>query len=99
MPDGWRLAPKAQDDLSDIWNFGAERWSEDQADAYGRDLARLFGTLARHPRIARERPGLPEGVRVHPYRAHMIFYRVDGDGIEILRIGHGRSDWLAAFDE
>lgn len=98
MPDDWRLAPEAQDDLSDIYDFGAERWSEDQADAYARDLARLFSVLAAHPQIARERSGLPDGTRVHPFRSHLIFYRPDETGIEILRIAPARSDWLDALN-
>ena len=97
MADGWRLAPKAEADLEDIYAFGAERWSEDQAGTYARDLARLFALLAAHPRMARRRSALPEGTRVHPYRAHLVFHREDGDGIEVLRIAHARSDWLSAL--
>ena len=98
MPDGWRLAPEAQQDLSDIYDFGAERWSDDQAAAYARDLARLFAILAAHPQMARERVGLPDGTRIHPFRSHMIFFRIDGGGIEVLRIAHARSDWLDALN-
>ena len=98
MPDGWRLAPEAQQDLSDIYDFGAEQWSDDQAAAYARDLARLFSILAAQPQMARERTGLPDGIRVHPFRSHLIFYRPDETGIEILRIAHARSDWLDALN-
>ena len=102
MADGWRLAPKAEADLEDIYAFGAERWSEDQAGTYARDLARLFTLLAAHPRMARRRSALlavedEVGTRGHPYRADLVFYREEGDGIEVLRIAHARSDWLSAL--
>ena len=93
MPDDWTLAPEAERDMDDIWDFGAERWSEDQADAYARDLNGLFTLIAQHPHMASTRPGTPEGVRVHPHRAHLIAYRPDAGGILIVRVLHGRSDW------
>ena len=32
-------------------------------------------------------------VRVHFYQAHVIVYVLDGSGILVLRILHGRQDW------
>ena len=98
MPDDWRLTPAAQGDFGKIYDFGADRWSEDQAVRYARELREVFSLLASQPRMARERPEFGHGIRVHPHGAHAVFYRAVRDGIEIVRIAHGRSDWRVLFD-
>ena len=52
-----------------------------------------FELLAEHPQIARERPELHAGVRLHPYQSHLIVYAVRDFGILIVRVLHGRQDW------
>jgi toxin ParE1/3/4 len=51
--------------------------------------------LSRFPRAARLRDEVDPPVRAYPYRSHLIVYDIDGDAIVILRIRHGREDWLA----
>ena len=93
MPEQFRLAQAAETDLIDLWHFGAARWSVEQADRYEDGLLALLDLLSTQPSMSRERPDLGAGVRVHPYRSHVVFYRADDDGIEVLRIAHSRSDW------
>jgi toxin ParE1/3/4 len=45
-------------------------------------------------RAAPERAELGHSSRVHPYRSHIIFYRLDGADTFIQRIRHGSEDWL-----
>ena len=49
--------------------------------------------------MAGERPVLGDDIRVHPYAAHLIIYRILDDGIQIVRVPHGRQDLRAALDE
>ena len=101
MPNADRrfaFTPRALDDLEAIWDHGADRWSPDQADRYQTDLFRLFALLAERPHMARERPVLGDGIRVHPYASHLIVYRVLDDGIQIVRVPHGRQDLRALLD-
>ncbi|WP_245653575.1 type II toxin-antitoxin system RelE/ParE family toxin [Sphingomonas pituitosa] len=46
-------------------------------------------------RISREREELRQRLRAFRYKAHLIFYHAQADGILILRLRHGREDWLA----
>lgn len=33
-------------------------------------------------------------MRIHPFKAHLIVYRIDDDGdIFIVRVRHGQEDW------
>ena len=87
-----RLTEAARDDVQDIWLFGADRWSVPQADGYEDGLRALIRAPAETPTMAPER-GPISGIRVHPYRSHIIAFRVTDDGILVLRVLHGRSDW------
>ena len=93
VSERFRLARAAETDLIDLWHFGAARWSSEPADSYEDGLLALFDLLSKQPSMAHERPDLGAGVRVHPYRSHVVFYHADDDGIEVLRIAHSRSDW------
>ena len=99
MAERYRLTPGAESDLADMWRFGAGRWSPEQADRYEDGLLALLGLLSTQPSMAREQPEVGTGVRMHPYRSHVIFYRPGGDGIEVLRIVHARSDWTDVLDD
>lgn len=94
-----RLSPAAQNDLSDIWDYTAEMWSPDQVDAYLRGLGDTFGTLCSHPEIARERVEIDPPVRLHPYRSHLIIYRIEKDHLAIIRVVHSRQHWQTLQNE
>ena len=92
MPTRARLSRQAGIDLADIWTFGAAKWSVMQADRYEDGLHAAIDLLAANPRMAPER-GPIAGIRIHVYRAHLIVYAEARDGITVLRVLHGRSDW------
>ena len=98
MAERWIATERARADLRDIWFFGAERWSPKQADTYLRALVQTFDLLADQPMLARERREIAEGVRSHPQGTHIILFRVDPKGIEVLRVVHQRSNWSAYLD-
>jgi toxin ParE1/3/4 len=50
----------------------------------------VLDLLAHSPKISIE---VGKRMRAHPYRSHMIIYREDDDGVEILHIRHGHSNW------
>jgi toxin ParE1/3/4 len=94
-PPGYRLSPRALDDLEEIWRYSAETWSIDQADRYVDDLARLFGLIATLPSLGQERRDINPPVRIHAHGRHVIVYVEDGADVTILRLLGTRQDWLA----
>ena len=88
----WRLRDAARIDLAEIWLGSAERWGMDQADAYIRAIESRLQHACDFP----ESYPLYEGSR-GPFRkatsgSHVMFYRVDGDVIDVVRILHSRMD-------
>ena len=98
MP-GYRLTRAAADDVVAIFGEGLEQFGLAQANRYHEGLAATFSFLAQYSRAAREREEIRDPVRIYPYRAHVIVYELGpGDEVLILRVRHGREDWLAELE-
>ena len=88
----YRLKPAAQKDLSDIWDYTQANWGIEQAEKYTRDIQQAIETVADNPLRGRERPDVAPGYRSIPTGKHAVFFRVEPDGIVIVRILHESMD-------
>ena len=95
---GYRLTPKAEDDLEAIWRYSAETWSPVQADTYIDTLIATIETIVAMPTLARERAEFDPPVRIHPAAEHLVIYCIDGDMILVIRILGGRQNWRAMLE-
>ncbi|RYM09534.1 type II toxin-antitoxin system RelE/ParE family toxin [Sphingobium cupriresistens] len=95
----YQLSGAAERDLAHIAAYTVEAFGVAQALAYRDGLIRSFDFLAENPNSARLRHELNPPVRAHRFQSHLIFYDVQADGgILILRVRHGREDWLSDMD-
>ncbi len=92
---GYRLSKGADEDITSIAVVGIEEFGLEQAQRYHEGLFQLIGILAANPRMARERLEIVPPVRVHPYKSHVVIYRIEGPDILIIRVRHGREDWMS----
>lgn len=101
MPEnsGWVLRPAAEADLSDIWRQGVATWGVEQAERYADGLFAVFDLLAEFPEMARERGEFSPPVRVHPSGSHLVIYRLEGQGIEIIRVLHAHQNLTVYLQE
>lgn len=54
----------------------------------------IFALIATNPQMARERGELSPPLRIHPFKSHLIVYRIEDDGdILIVRVRRGHEDW------
>ena len=91
---GYRLTSGAADDLIHIYLEGVRLFGTAQAEKYQDELEERFELLAFNPYMTRERRELTPPVRINPFRSHVIVYRIEDDDILIIRVRHGREDWL-----
>jgi toxin ParE1/3/4 len=90
---GFILSPRAQGDLDEIWDYTSVRWSEDQAERYTRDIWQAIQDVAKNPNRARACDDFRSGYRRCAVGSHVLFFRVVGGQIDIVRILHQRMDF------
>jgi plasmid stabilization system protein ParE len=73
------------------------------ARAWYQSLKAALDHIQRVPEIGRLRLDLPvEGIRtlnLHKYPNHLVFYRVEKNTVEILRVRHGMMNLVELFSE
>lgn len=90
----FRLSVEAEEDIIAIAEQGVAMFGSAQARRYHDDLFATLDLIAANPRMAREREEISPPVRIHPFQAHLIVYRVEESGaIFVIRIRHGHEDW------
>lgn len=84
---------KAVEDLTEIWNYTLETWSEKQADKYYNLLLFSCNELAKNPNLGKNYEIITKGVLGYKAGEHIIFYSViSKNEIEVARILHGMMD-------
>src|SRR5262249_3029972 len=90
-------APAAKNDLRNIWRYFVGVASPEIADRLLRDIQRAI-VRARQPPLAwRARDEVMPGLRsilVHPY---VVFYRLSGETVEIVRVLNERRNLAKVF--
>ncbi|MDT0646038.1 type II toxin-antitoxin system RelE/ParE family toxin [Zunongwangia sp. F260] len=90
--DQYILSQKSHEDIDDIYDFGADKFGEDQALEYLIGLRTHFEFLLKNPHIGKKRDEIKEGLFSFPYVSHIVFYRVFNNHIRIVRVLHGSRD-------
>ena len=80
----------ARRDVRDILRRTLHTWGQHQQDAYAVLLQESLERLIQFPEIGHARDDLPREFRRYPTGEHVIYYRIDGVTISIIRILHRR---------
>ena len=91
--DQYILSKKTQEDIDDIYDFGADKFGEDQALEYLIGLRTNFEFLLKNPHIGKKRNETKEELFSSPYVSHIVFYGVFNNHIRIVRVLHGSRDY------
>jgi toxin ParE1/3/4 len=86
------LSPRARRDIDEIWDYTAKLWGAKQAENYLRQLQAAIKLIAANPALGRSCDNVRRGYRKFPAGSHMLFYRAEKSGVEIVRILHARMD-------
>ena len=94
------LTNKAVEDLSKIWDYTFEVWSESQADKYYFMLLDSCQELTDESVSGKNYHEVNEDILGFKVGQHIIFYRkLKGNKIEIARILHSRMDLKSRMQE
>ena len=96
MP-GFRVTPRAQDNLKNIGRYTERQWGRLQRNTYLKALEKRFGWLAANPQLGKHRPEVAEGYYSFPQGEHVVFYLIGENGIDIIGIPHKEMDIIAYF--
>ena len=89
----FKLTNKAVEDLSKIWDYTFEVWSENQADKYYEMLISSCQEIADNPLLGKNYDGITPSLLGMKTNRHIIFYRTLSESyVEITRILHERMD-------
>jgi len=89
----FKLTHKAVEDLSKIWDYTFEVWSERQADKYYELLISNCQEIADNPNLGNNYEGITQNLLGIKTNRHIIFYRTLNENyVEITRILHERMD-------
>ena len=89
-----RWSRAAEADLYDLIDYGAQVYGLDQATDYAVRLRDGLELINANPLMSPLRHTVPP-LRCHRHQAHLVFYDVVDNDILIVRVLHGRADWLA----
>jgi toxin ParE1/3/4 len=89
----FKLTNKAVKDLSDIWNYTFDTWSESQADKYYKLILNACAAIAKKPQQGKVYEEISPDLKGKKVTKHILFYRImEDNSIEITRILHERMD-------
>ena len=83
-------SPEAQRDLEGIWEYSFNLWGEDQADLYYDELLDRIENLVDNPRLGKSCDDIRPGYRSIQFALHVVYYRLMGEDIDIVRVLHER---------
>lgn len=87
------LTNKAVNDLSEIWDYTYEVWSEKQADKYYQILIETCEKISKSPDIGKKYEEIGKELLGFRIGKHVIFYReTEQKEIEVFRILHEQMD-------
>jgi toxin ParE1/3/4 len=86
------ISAAARADLKVIARYSRHKWSERQAKTYLGLVAARFALLRRRPRLGMPREDLAPGYRSLSVGRHLVFYRLEGAKVVIIRLLHQSMD-------
>lgn len=89
---GYRLSPRAQQDLEEIWLYTFRQWSPAQADSYVSDILSACDGLVSGEKIGLNADEIRAGYAKYFCGAHTIYYKISGHYLDVIRILHQSRD-------
>jgi len=86
------LSEDVEKDLKDIFDYTFHNYGESQAIDYVSSFDLKFDQIRLNPLMGRNRPEIRKGLRSTLNKKHIIFYKIEYQTIQLLRILHSSRD-------
>lgn len=94
------LRQEAINDLSDIWDYTVQKWSENQADKYYETIKFACEKIEKNQNIGKIYPEISNYLLGLKSGKHIIFYHlISEDEVEVIRILHERMEFKSRINE
>ncbi len=91
-PRPYLISKKAVLDLEQIWLYTVEKWSIAQAERYYSLIFDEIIYICRNINAGKSMEHVRKGYRASKVKSHLIFYRIQNNTLEVIRILHERMD-------
>jgi toxin ParE1/3/4 len=89
----YHISKRAATDLTEIWFYTANKWSNIQADKYYNELIESFETIATNFETGKPADNIKIGFRKLKINSHFVYFNKSKTGtIEIKRVLHQKMD-------
>jgi toxin ParE1/3/4 len=86
------ISKKAIADQENIWLYTADKWSIGQADRYYNLIIDEIHFICKNPGTGKSMEFVRKGYRASKVKSHLVFYKLEKDIVQIVRILHERMD-------
>lgn len=100
------IRPRARRDLAAAADYLVDEASEELAERFLKAAKTTWAELGKHPEcgarcdwMSPKLGGCRKWHLIKPFDEYLVFYRTDGECVEVVRVLHGRRDTDAALDE
>jgi toxin ParE1/3/4 len=92
------ISKKAIADLEEIWLYTADKWSIVQADRYYNLIFDEIAFICKSPETGKQMDDIRKNYRAAKVKSHLIFFKVENEIVQIVRILHERMDIKSRLD-
>lgn len=83
---GYKINEAAAEDIEQLFDYGIDNFGVTSARSYVEGMTQRFADIAKHPLQYQAVEHIREGYRRSVYGRHSIYYRLNGDHVDIMRI-------------
>jgi toxin ParE1/3/4 len=87
-----RFSRRAKADIRGIWDYTVDNWGQDHAEIYLGLIDAALESISSEPKLGRPLTGVRRNYRKHLVGSHVVFYRLKGRAVFVVRILHQRMD-------
>ena len=93
------ISKKAISDLEEIWLYTVDKWYIELADRYYNLIFDEIAFICKNPRTGKPMDDIRKNYRTAKVKSHLIFFKVENDIVQVVRILHERMDIKSRLDD